>query len=146
MTLEQQMMALENAAMNMQTFAAMNEGKSALQQARGGMDADTIGDTMDDIREEMDEADAIATALGQPLDDALEDDDALLEELNEMEELELEDKLLNPPSVPTTAPPGAAEVEPLDMPSAPTSAVQVEGAEEDELAALRELEASMMAA
>ena len=72
MTLEQQMMALENAAMNMQTFAAMDEGKSALKAARKGMDADQIGDTMDDIREEMDEADAIATALGQPLDDALE--------------------------------------------------------------------------
>mmetsp|Transcript_4317 Transcript_4317/g.9036 ORF Transcript_4317/g.9036 Transcript_4317/m.9036 type:complete len:215 (-) Transcript_4317:159-803(-) len=146
MTLEQQMMALENAAMNMQTFGAMNEGKQALKAARGGMDADTIGDTMDDIREEMDEADAIATALGAPLDDALEDDDELLAELNMMEQDDLEDKLLNPPSVPTSTPVGAAE-DILDLPDAPTSQVVVDGdVEDDELAALRELEASMMAA
>eukprot|EP00618_Florenciella_parvula_P008366 CAMPEP_0119475716 /NCGR_PEP_ID=MMETSP1344-20130328/6495_1 /TAXON_ID=236787 /ORGANISM="Florenciella parvula, Strain CCMP2471" /LENGTH=277 /DNA_ID=CAMNT_0007509301 /DNA_START=204 /DNA_END=1038 /DNA_ORIENTATION=- len=146
LTLEQQMLALENAAMNMQTFGAMNEGKQALKAARGGMDADTIGDTMDDIREEMDEADAIATALGAPLDDALEDDDELLAELNMMEQDDLEDKLLNPPSVPTSTPVGAAE-DILDLPDAPTSQVVVDGdVEDDELAALRELEASMMAA
>merc|ERR1719258_177759 len=116
----------------------MDEGKSALKAARKGMDADQIGDTMDDIREEMDEADAIATALGQPLDDALEDDDALLDELNMMEQDDLEDKLLNPPAVPTSTPVGAAE-DAFEMPSAPTSAVQVEGeVEDDELAALRE--------
>ena len=48
--------------------------------------------------------------------------------------------------MPTSTPVGAAE-DAFEMPSAPTSAVQVEGeVEDDELAALRELEASMMAA
>merc|ERR1719198_949232 len=86
MTLEQQIMALENAAMNMQTFEAMNMARASMVSARGHMDADTIGDTIDDIREEMEETEAISTLLGQPLDDdAFEDDDALLAELNEME-------------------------------------------------------------
>ena len=48
--------------------------------------------------------------------------------------------------VPTSTPVGAAE-DILDLPDAPTSQVVVDGdVEDDELAALRELEASMMAA
>uniref|UniRef100_A0A7S2ATB5 Charged multivesicular body protein 4b n=1 Tax=Octactis speculum TaxID=3111310 RepID=A0A7S2ATB5_9STRA len=146
-TLETQAIALENSAMNMQTFQAMQEGRNAMRDARGKMDADNVADTIDDIKDEIDESDAISSALGAPLDDTLEDDETLLAELTEMEQLELEESLMNIPQANARNPTRVdAELSGFDLPDAPTSAVQVDDADAEELAALRELEASMMAA
>jgi len=148
MTLEQQAMALESSAMNQQTIEAMQIGAKAMQQARGNKDADDVGEIMDNIQEEMQVSEEIASQLAQPLGDEM-DEDELMAELNELEELELETQLLQTPAVPV-APvlPGAGSAQALvpELPAAPASAIQVEGADADEEAALRELEASMMAA
>lgn len=147
LTLEQQVLALETSAMNMQTFAAMNEGRQAMRQARGNMDADTVGETLDDIRDEIAENNEISSVIGAPLEDAAMEDEELLAELNEFEQLEIEEKLLSTPSVPVSEPTTAAADLP-DLPVQPTSAIQVDqqDVEGEDLAALRELEASMMAA
>lgn len=98
----------------------------------------------------------IGDAIARPADD-LFDDDALLEELDMLEEADLEEQLLAPPAVPTARPaapqgvqqPSVAETKvPVgyDLPSVPTGAPSSTpvGLEEDEDArALRELEASM---
>jgi len=144
MTLEQQMMALESSATTMETFRAMQEGNQAMRSVRANVDADRVVETMDDIRDEIEEANDISAAIGQPLDDALEDDEALLAELNEMEQLELEESLLGTPAVPAASPALG------ELPAVPTGAIAMgagAAVEEDEdLAALRELEADMAAA
>eukprot|EP00616_Rhizochromulina_sp_CCMP1243_P009782 CAMPEP_0118973260 /NCGR_PEP_ID=MMETSP1173-20130426/9665_1 /TAXON_ID=1034831 /ORGANISM="Rhizochromulina marina cf, Strain CCMP1243" /LENGTH=229 /DNA_ID=CAMNT_0006922881 /DNA_START=68 /DNA_END=757 /DNA_ORIENTATION=- len=143
MTLEQQALALESSATTMETFKAMREGNQTMRALRANVDADTVGETMDDIRDEIEEANDISAAIGEPLNDGLEDEEALLAELNEMEQLELEQTLLGTPAVPAAAPALG------ELPAVPTGAISMPaaGVEEDEdLAALRELEADMAAA
>ncbi|CAN0397556.1 unnamed protein product, partial [Ectocarpus fasciculatus] len=103
MTLESQIIALEGSNMNMQTFNAMRSGAKAMQDARGRLDVDQVDDVMDDIKDEMDIAEQIGDAIARPADD-LFDDDALLEELDMLEEAYLEEQLLAPPAVPTARP------------------------------------------
>merc|ERR1712070_472314 len=139
--------ALESSAMNQQTIAAMQAGSAAMQAARQNMDADDVGEIMDNIQEEMQVSEEIASQLAQPLADDV-DEDELMAELNELEELELEATFLQTPAVPV-APvlPGVEQGAAVPvLPAAPVSAIQVDGADADEEAALRELEASMMAA
>eukprot|EP00752_Nemacystus_decipiens_P001243 g1242.t1 len=156
MTLESQIIALEGSNMNMQTFNAMRSGAKAMQDARGRLDVDQVDDVMDDIKDEMDIAEQIGDAIARPADD-LFDDDALLEELDMLEEADLEEQLLAPPAVPTARPaapqavqqPSVAESKVpsgYDLPSVPsntpvTAPVAVE--EDEDARALRELEASM---
>lgn len=94
----------------------------------------------------------IGDAIARPAED-LFDDDALLEELDMLEEKGLEEQLLAPPAVPTARPAGvpsadAAAKQEYDLPSVPTGApvstpVAVPEAEDEDAKALRELEASM---
>ena len=83
-TLEQQIVQLEATVTTMEVARNMEYGKEAMRAARGGMDADDVADTMDDIREEMDEANAIGDLLGEGLGNDYEDDDELLDELDEV--------------------------------------------------------------
>lgn len=93
----------------------------------------------------------IGDAIARPADD-LFDDDALLEELEGLEEADLEEQLLAPPSVPTSRPaaPQVAEskVPDYELPSVPAGApvatpVSAPIDEDEDARALRELEASM---
>ncbi|CAM9116109.1 unnamed protein product [Ascophyllum nodosum] len=150
MTLESQIIALEGSNMNMQTFNAMRSGAQAMKDARGRLDVDQVDDVMDDIKEEMDTAEQIGEAIARPAED-LFDDDALLEELEMLEESELEEQLLAPPAVPTTrpaAPERAEQTSIPELPSVPTGEpsrmpVPVAVEEDEDARALRELEASM---
>mmetsp|Transcript_21838 Transcript_21838/g.49682 ORF Transcript_21838/g.49682 Transcript_21838/m.49682 type:complete len:146 (+) Transcript_21838:699-1136(+) len=131
MTLETQIMSLESNVQNMQTFQAMKQGANAMANVRKQADVDNVDDLMADIQEEMEIAQEISTAIAQPIDGVGVDDDELLDELKELEELDLEEKLMEIP---------AGVNKPLKMPSAPTAKPAQE--EEDE-AALKELEAMM---
>ncbi|RLN94534.1 hypothetical protein BBJ28_00006616 [Nothophytophthora sp. Chile5] len=164
MTLETQVMTLESAHVNMETFTALRSGAEQMKAIHGQMNVDTVDNIMDDIQEEMATADEIGNAISQPLGSQLYDDDELEEELREMEELELEGKMMQPtPAVATpaeavaaataSAPPApvaaaAAPSAQYNLPDVPTHAVEsninvVGSADEDELEALRMLEASM---
>ncbi|CAM9609605.1 unnamed protein product [Phaeothamnion confervicola] len=160
MTLESQIIALESHNINLQTFQAMRSGATAMQRARGTLDVDDVDEVMENIQEEMEIADQIGEAIARPAD-SLFDDDELLEELNMMEEQELEDQLLRAPAAPTRREEPQAKVITPDLPAVPTGPVNVAssvaqvpertrmtgvpagGAEDDEMRALRELEASM---
>lgn len=134
LTLEQQMIAIEGSVTNQETVQALQQGRNAMQATRAGYDADTVGDLVDDIKEEMEVADEISQAIAGSANDALNDED-LLNELNELEELELEEQLLEAPALP------AAPTPQLDLPAVPTQPVRQE--EDADLKALKELEAAM---
>ena len=145
--LEQQIASLEGAAVNIDIFQAMRSAQQAQAQARGNVDVDTVEDLMVDIEEEKAIHDEISGAISRPLDDGLDEDD-LEAELAALEAEDLQDDLLDVSAV-AAAPAAAAAPAPaqgLNLPAGPTSAVQVEGDADDEtLAELRALEASMLA-
>jgi charged multivesicular body protein 4 len=158
MTLTQQIMTLESATINMEVFKGMKTGANAMKQIHGAMNVDKVDDTMEDINEQIDLAKEISDVISQPVGDPLDEDD-LLEELNELQEEELEAKMLDS-TVPGIQQP--ATVAPIpDMPAAPTasifpsvpqedptSAVQITGGDStaEEMEELRRMEAEMMAA
>lgn len=147
-TLDSQILALESAAVNLETFKAMRSGANTMKGMRGNIDADKVDEMMDDIQEEKDIHDAIADAISRPGKDLFDDED-LLNELAELDALELEEAVHSTPDVLPAAP---APQTVFNLPSAPSSTVRPAGAQpahaasaetEDERA-LRELEASMM--
>lgn len=155
MTLTQQIMSLESATINMEVFKGMKTGANAMKQIHGQMNVDKVDETMEEINETMDVAKEISDVISQPVGDPLDEDD-LLEELNELQEEELESKMLDvnvPAAIPAAtvpAMPAAPTDTILSFPTAPEgeiSAVQVTGeADSAELEELRQLEAAMMGA
>lgn len=129
MTLETQVINLESAAQNAQTFQAMQAGASTMQKIRDEVGIEKVDDVMDEIREEMEMANEINNAISQPVDPLMTDEDELLDELNALETADLEAELLKPP---------ATAEKPLDLPSVPTSALAQK--EEDDL---KQLEAEL---
>jgi charged multivesicular body protein 4A/B len=140
-TLDSQILALESAAVNLETFKAMKAGANSMRQMRGNIDADKVDEMMDDIQEEKDIHDAIADAISRPGQDLFNDED-LLNELAELDALELEEAVHSTPSIPAT------QTTVFNLPSVPTKIVQPttisNSAETEDERALRELEASML--
>lgn len=148
-TLDSQILALESAAVNIETFKAMKSGANAMKGLRGDIDSDKVDDIMDEIQEEKDIHDSISEAISRPGQDLFNDED-LLEELAELEALDAEEQeleVLPPPVRQQVVPPSV-----FNLPSVPTSTVQgqayrppVQQAESEDERALRELQASMLA-
>jgi len=131
MTLETQVMHLESAAQNAETFQAMRLGKDSLQAVHQQVGIDKVDDVMDEIKEEMEKAQEINDAIAQPIDPLLADDDELLAELNALEASDLEAELLAPPT------PG------LSLPTVPDSQLPALAKEEED--DLKKLEAELAA-
>jgi charged multivesicular body protein 4 len=138
-------MTLENTQVNVETFQALRSGANQMKVIHGQMNVDLVDATMDDIQEEMATADEIGRAISQQVGEVY-DEDELEAELREMEELELEEKLLETVSErPLQTPQSVLPV----MPSVPSHAVRTSNVsvvgetDEEELEALRQLEASM---
>lgn len=130
MTLETQVINLESASQNAQTFKAMEQGTKTMKKIRTDVGIEKVDDVMDEIKEEMELASEINQAIAQPVDPFLADDDELLEELNALEEQDLEAELLKPtPAAPISLP---------DVPDAKLPALEKQE-EED----LRKLEAEL---
>ena len=98
MTLETQVINLESAAQNAETFKAMEAGSKTMKKIRTEVGIDKVDDIMDEIKEEMEMAAEINNAIAQPVDPLLADEDELLEELEMLEAADLESELLAPPS------------------------------------------------
>lgn len=145
-TLDSQILALESAAVNLETFRAMKAGANTMKGMRGNIDADKVDEMMDDIQEEKDIHDAIADAISRPGQDMFNDEE-LLNELAELDALELEEAVHSTPeSLPQQTAPTASV---FNFPTAPTANVRPTAsaatAESEDERALRELEASMLA-
>uniref|UniRef100_A0A7S2AAX5 Uncharacterized protein n=1 Tax=Trieres chinensis TaxID=1514140 RepID=A0A7S2AAX5_TRICV len=131
MTLETQVMNLESASQNAQTFKAMDAGKNAMKKIRTDVGIDKVDDMMDDIREEMEMASEISSAIAQPVDPLLADEDELLAELEELEAEDVEDALLTPP----------AKTPSINLPAVPSN--KLPALANDEAEELKKLEAEL---
>jgi len=135
MTLETQVMNLESAAQNADTFKAMAAGSNTMKKIRQEVGIEKVDDIMDNIKEEMELADEINVAISAPVDPLVADDDELLAELNALEASDLEASLMAPAS---TNPAG------LSLPTVPdTKLPALQQKEEEDLKAL-EAELAMM--
>jgi charged multivesicular body protein 4 len=95
MTLETQVSTIENANVNLEAVNAMKMGAQALKNMHGTMNIDKVDDTMEEIKEQMDLANEISEAIAQPVGFGLDmDEDELNAELEELEQEELDEKLL----------------------------------------------------
>ncbi|ORY91314.1 Snf7 family [Syncephalastrum racemosum] len=134
MTIETQMMAIENANVNLETMGAMRAGAEAMKNIHGSMDINKVDNTMDDIRDQMDIANEISEAISRPVGMGEElDEDDLLNELEELEQEELDAKMLETPA-PSVYTPNVPSHEP---------AAKGRVSEDDEEAELKALQASM---
>lgn len=125
MTLETQVINLESAAQNAQTFQAMSAGANTMKKIRTDVGIEQVDDIMDEIKEEMEMATEINQAIAAPVDPLLADEDELLAELNELETNDLEAELLKPtptvandislPPVPDAKLPALAKAEEEDL-------------------------------
>jgi len=131
--LELQVNTLESANLNAETMSAMRRGADALKVIHGNMNADKVADTMDEVHEQTQIANEVSQAIAHnPYADPSEDD-ALRDELAELEEEVLNERLAGAEHVPVHAPPNAVK--------APESRQPI--AEDDEEAQLRELQAQL---
>lgn len=127
-TLETQVINLESAQQNAQTYSALKQGNTAMQGIRKEVGIEQVDDVMDEIKEEMEMAQEINDAIAQPVDPLMADEDELLAELNMLETADLEAELLAPP--PTF-------VSNMAMPAAPDSKLPaLAKKEQDDLRAL----------
>lgn len=144
-TLDSQILSLESAAVNLETFKAMKSGANAMKAMRGNIDADTVDEIMDDIQEEKDIHDSISDAISRP-GQFLFDDEDLLNELEELEALDTQELEEAAPVKTTTTAKANAPFE-YNLPSVPASTITSSATtkESEDEKALRELEASMFA-
>lgn len=138
LNLEKQIMSLEEAMMNVETVQAMKHGAAAMKQATAQTDIGDIDDMMDDIAEANDNMAEINEALNTQIDDDY-DDEALMEELGMMEELEAEEAfddlpVINAPSNTNKQPANTNSL--ADLPTAPTGKITQADQDEDELNSL----------
>eukprot|EP00527_Entomoneis_sp_CCMP2396_P005453 CAMPEP_0198139666 /NCGR_PEP_ID=MMETSP1443-20131203/2944_1 /TAXON_ID=186043 /ORGANISM="Entomoneis sp., Strain CCMP2396" /LENGTH=166 /DNA_ID=CAMNT_0043801865 /DNA_START=379 /DNA_END=879 /DNA_ORIENTATION=- len=135
MTLETQVIHLESAAQNAETFRAMEAGSKTMAKIRQEVGIDEVDDVMDSIKEEMEMASEINQAIAQPVDPLMADEDELLLELQELENADLEAELL--------APPTKFANDPLSLPDVPDSKLPNLAKEEED--DLKKLEAELAA-
>jgi charged multivesicular body protein 4 len=133
--LETQLLAIENANVNMETLKAMKAGSQTMKTMHGEMDVDKVDATMDDIREQMDLANEINAAISTPLGmDYGVDEDELNEELEQLEQTELDRAMLDVKAPQEVRSPVSESA--VSLPGVPATAV-------DEDAELEELRKSM---
>jgi charged multivesicular body protein 4 len=128
-TVEQQMLALESATVNMETLSAMKAGAASLKSLQKGMTTDEVDVAMDDIRDAMDVNNEIGDAIARPFQDV--DESELESELNELEQQNVEKQLLGAKESGIAASPAAAIAAP-----SPVKARHPTAEEETELAQL----------
>ncbi|KAL3424657.1 snf7 family protein [Phlyctema vagabunda] len=139
-TLEQQIYSIEAANINRETLAAMERAGEAMSQIHGKLNIDKVDETMEKLREQHALGEEIANAItsapiGDPIDETELDD-----ELAELEQEQLDNKMLKTGTVPVSDDihrlPAAA-----NGPIKGKAPVQTE--EDDEEEELRKLQAEM---
>lgn len=108
--IENQKDMLENASSNAAVLKTMAETAKIVKQEHDNLDINKVEDIVDEIREQKEISDEVANLLSQTTNKAYDDDD-LLKELENMQQEELDAKLLQSdkdtaalPDVPTTVP------------------------------------------
>ncbi|KAF9175821.1 Charged multivesicular body protein 4b [Mortierella sp. AD011] len=128
LTIETQVMAIENANVNLETMKALRAGAAAMKGIHGAMDINQVDQTMEEIRDQMEIAEEISNVISQPVAFGVEmDEDELAAELDELEQEELDKKLME------TERPSQ-----IGLPSVPNHEPEEEDEEEADLRELRE--------
>ncbi|KAI1295056.1 ESCRT-III subunit protein snf7 [Mortierella claussenii] len=129
LTIETQVMAIENANVNLETMKAMRAGAEAMKGIHGAMDINKVDQTMEEIRDQMELANEISDVISQPVGFGIDmDEDELAAELDELEQEELDKQLMATPEKPSQ----------IGLPSVPSHEPEEEDEEEAELRELRE--------
>lgn len=132
--LEMQINTLESASFNAETMTAMKKASSALKDIHGKLTIDKVDATMADIQEQTQLANEVSEAISTQTYAGVEiDEDELKQELADLEQSELNDRLAGAEHVPIHNPAGASRTE--------EKSKQTE--EEDEEAALKQLQAEL---
>ncbi|KAM5540339.1 hypothetical protein V8D89_005797 [Ganoderma adspersum] len=130
--LEMQVNTLESASFNAETMAAMKKAAGALKDMHGKLTIDKVDQTMAEIQEQTQLANEVSEAISSNTYVGAEiDDDELKQELAELEQEELDTKLMQD-HVPVHHPGGVRQVH--ETPQA---------IEDDEEAQLKELQAAL---
>ena len=131
--LEQQVMVIEGAAATMEVMAVMKQGAAAMKQIHNNLTVDQVDNVMEDVRQQMDVAAELNTAIAQPSGSDTVDDDDLVGELAALEQQVFDEQLLVSPQPTDTL------ANPTDTPTEPISAPVVRSEAEE----LAQLEAAM---
>ncbi|KAI9069241.1 Snf7-domain-containing protein [Trametes sanguinea] len=126
--LEMQVNTLESASFNAENMAAMKKASEALKTIHGKLTIDKVDQTMAEIQEQTQLAHEVSNAIATNVVDVEIDEDELKQELAELEQDELNDRLMGADHVPVHHPAGPSRIE--DM-------------EDDEEAQLKELQAAL---
>ena len=101
LNIEQQISSIENANINKETFQAMTQAKDAMKKIHGGLTMDKVDQTMEDLKEQHAIGEEIAEALTQGNLQGV-DEEELEDELAELQQEELDNKMLKTGSVPVS--------------------------------------------
>ncbi|KAF7846017.1 hypothetical protein BT93_L5591 [Corymbia citriodora subsp. variegata] len=102
MNLEGQIASIETANINKETLDALSNASKAMKTIHGGLTIDKVDATMEDLEEQHAISKEIATALTQGSTANAVDDDELEAELQDLQQEELDNKMLKTGSVPVS--------------------------------------------
>lgn len=129
---------LENASTNATMVHAMKTVKGGLKQFHSTVSVEDVEETMDDISELMDDSNEMNEMLGRPVGNCSDDEDALLGELEELEQEAIEEMFEETIEEKDDSPVQLPEV-PKDIPT------KDDDTDEEEQDVFKQLEAEMLA-
>ncbi|KZT13071.1 Snf7-domain-containing protein [Laetiporus sulphureus 93-53] len=133
--LEMQVNTLESASFNAETMAAMKKASGALKDIHGRLTIDKVDTTMAEIQEQTQLANEVSEAISAATYSGVDiDEEDLKAELADIEQDELNERLMGADHVPLHLPAGPSKVEEGRQPVA---------LEDDEEAQLKELQAAL---
>lgn len=134
--IEQQLFSIQNANLNFETLQAMRQGAEAMKSIQRGMDADKVDQIMDKIRDQQTISEEISTMISTPVGlNAEIDEDELANELDELQQMELDSKMLGAEKPPVHTP--AVPAVPSQVKDLPSISKPQELDEEEELRKLQ---------
>ncbi|WPH01796.1 Vacuolar-sorting protein SNF7 [Acrodontium crateriforme] len=102
LTVEREISSIETANINKETLDSMKAAQKAMKDIHGNLTIETVDQTMEDLREQHAIGDEIAEALTQGNLGQAVDEDELDEELAELQQEELDNKMLKTGTVPVS--------------------------------------------
>lgn len=102
MTVEREISSIETANINKETLDAMKNAQQAMKKIHGGLTIEKVDETMEQLREQHAVGEEIAEALTQGSIATGVDEDELDEELAELQQEELDNKMLKTGTVPVS--------------------------------------------
>lgn len=102
LTVEREISSIETANINKETLDAMKNAQKAMKAIHGGLTIEKVDQTMEDLREQHAVGEEIAEALTQGAVGSGIDEDELDEELAELQQEELDNKMLKTGTMPVS--------------------------------------------